>query len=108
MNSANHTPVPWSVDNMPDQRAMLDGIETETWVAVGSELGHLAYCHETNAEFIVRACNCHGELVAVLEQLEDIISGVEAQADNSGIDMREARAWWIMASDIMKKAKGES
>ena len=32
--------------------------------------------------------------VSLLSDGEDIISGLEAEADNAGIDMEEAREWW--------------
>ena len=36
-----------------------------------------------------------------LAQLEDIISGIEAQADNLGINMEEARHWWQKARRLI-------
>ena len=36
-----------------------------------------------------------------LAQLEDIISGIEAQADNLGISMEEARHWWQKARRLI-------
>ena len=43
------------------------------------------------------------EAWTLLAQLEDIISGIEAQADNLGIDMDEARSWWQKARRIMDR-----
>lgn len=37
----------------------------------------------------------------ILAQLEDIISGIEAQADNLGINMEEARHWWQKARRLI-------
>ena len=39
----------------------------------------------------------------ILAQLEDIISGIEAQADNLGINMEEARQWWQKAKRLIDK-----
>lgn len=38
-----------------------------------------------------------------LAQLEDIISGIEAQADNLGINMEEARCWWQKARRLINR-----
>lgn len=38
-----------------------------------------------------------------LAQLEDIISGIEAQADNLGINMEEARHWWQKARKLIDR-----
>ena len=37
----------------------------------------------------------------ILAQLEDIISGIEAQADNLGINLEEARHWWQKARKLI-------
>jgi len=54
-----------------------------------------------NAEFIVRAVNCHDELLAVCEELEGY---VYHEAGGEGCDRLKAckRAWAVIA-----KAKGE-
>ena len=39
----------------------------------------------------------------ILAQLEDIISGIEAQADNLGINLEEARHWWQKARRLMDR-----
>ena len=43
------------------------------------------------------------EVWETLAQLEDIISGIEAQADNLGINMEEARHWWQKARRLMDR-----
>ena len=48
------------------------------------------------------------ELLECLKQGEDIISGLEAQADNAGIDIIEVRAWWQEAGRLIQKAGGET
>jgi len=47
------------------------------------------------------------ELLRVLQEGADIVSGIEAQADNLGIDLSEIRAWWQNADAIIKKAGGK-
>ncbi len=39
----------------------------------------------------------------ILAQLEDIISGIEAQADNLGINLEEVRHWWQKARRLMDR-----
>lgn len=39
----------------------------------------------------------------ILAQVEDIISGIEAQADNLGINLEEARHWWQKARRLMDR-----
>ena len=43
------------------------------------------------------------EVWETLAQLEDIISGIEAQADNLGINLEEARHWWQKARRLMDR-----
>jgi hypothetical protein len=64
------------------------------------------------AEITMPGDTHHAQLFAVapalLEHLrmgEEIISGLEAEADNAGIDMAEARAWWCKAEAIIAKAE---
>lgn len=45
------------------------------------------------------------EILKTLEQGEDIISGIEAQADNRGIDLEEARYWWRKARKLIDSRK---
>ena len=39
----------------------------------------------------------------MLARLEDIIGGIEAQADNLGISMEEARHWWQKARKLIDR-----
>ena len=45
------------------------------------------------------------EILKTLEQGEDIISGIEAQADNLGVDLEEARHWWRKARKLIDSRK---
>ena len=39
----------------------------------------------------------------ILAQLEDIISGIEAEADNLGLNLEEARHWWQEARRLIDR-----
>ncbi len=45
------------------------------------------------------------EAWTLLAQLEDIISGIEAQADNLGVNLEEARCWWQKARRLIDGRK---
>lgn len=62
---------------------------------------------KTNAAEIEKRYNAYGDLVKALSGLEDIISGIEAQADNKGIDLSEARHWWVDARKLLDKLEDE-
>ena len=47
------------------------------------------------------------DLYNILIEGEDIISGLEAQADNAGLDLVEAREWWIRARKLLDSISGE-
>ena len=69
---AEHTPIPWEL-----------GIDAENnnWSIMGGgiEITHLPFLTgsedddvaEANAEFIVRACNCHHKLLEALREIRD-------------------------------------
>lgn len=56
-------------------------------------------------EEILRSVNTHEKLLAALKQGENIISGLEAQAENAGLDLEEVRWWW---SNVAAKAIAET
>jgi hypothetical protein len=58
--------------------------------------------YEANARLIAAA----PELLEALTSGEDIISGLEAECDNLGVDLSEVRQWWIKAESIIAKATG--
>ena len=47
------------------------------------------------------------KLLEILKEGEDIISGLEAEADNAGLDLAEARSWWKKARQIIED-RGEA
>ena len=64
---------------------------------------NIAVCYDKADAPLIAAAP---ELLAVLKKLEDIISGIEAEADNLGTDLSEARYWWKKAGDVIYKAEG--
>ena len=80
-----------------------DHVDNAARTAAG---GVVAYAVGRQLDEIVRRCNAHDKLVCVLTRGEDIISGLEAECDNAGIDMREARALVDIISHIALAKKG--
>jgi hypothetical protein len=98
-----HTATPW----YRDEDGFIAAGSSDTYVTVAD-----ANCsdidideREANTDFIIKACNNHYELLEALKQLEDVISGIEAEADNLGVDLSEARYWWVKAQAIINKAE---
>ena len=46
------------------------------------------------------------ELLEALKEGAEIISALEAVADNVGIDLSEVRDWWIKADEAIARAEG--
>lgn len=72
---SKHTPTPWEIvwerdtDHNPPKRA-------ESVGPVEADHNHWSgwtVCDEADAEFIVRACNSHDDLLAVLERVAELI-----------------------------------
>ena len=90
-----HTPTPWIDDN-----ARIACSETGTSIAHCNEYPFSA---AANAAFIVKAVNCHDELVAALEK----IAGVnDVDGNSSECDFHEDCQ--DVARKALAKAKGES
>lgn len=103
-----HTPVPWFVDDA----AYLDHLQ----IAVSTDRGPLRICllpaspelipqsannvrAHANAEFIVRACNAHDEL---LEACETLLADVEAHERRTGTPQ------WASSIDKARDAIAEA
>lgn len=101
-----HTPTPWTVHTVA---AGLDAPENDpdigTWVVPNDAeqfglnwIAKMVHKNEpANAALIVRAVNCHEELVAALEIIEDLLGfhkGSEEKITKSGHPVI-----WINASD---------
>lgn len=79
------------------------GKEAQFSILNGGSRGHADYV----AEKIKLSLNMHEDLVEKLSKLEDIISGIEADADNKGLDLSEARAWWVDARELLDKLEDQ-
>ena len=70
---AKHTPTPWFVGeaNCHDNFNSYIGVRSlDDWVVCEVQTDVSALPGEANADFIVRAVNCHDQLIAVLKKLE--------------------------------------
>lgn len=95
--TTKHTPTPWEVN--PRHKLIVQVIDDEEYGRTIAECGYgssLDADHEANAAFIVKAVNCHDDLVSALQNLidRDLIK------DKDGDHMQEIL-------DILNKAKGE-
>lgn len=93
--SAQHTPGPWFVDDelqirAPDELDPQDEPWVVALVAVGC--GHPNDQDEANARFIVRAANCHDDLLEAAELALKVID------DDPSVDD------WDAACDIIRAA----
>lgn len=68
---SEHTKIPWRYESREGHAP------TSRFVIISSEGNRIAVCSESdlngenNVEFIVRACNCHGEFLKLCEDIED-------------------------------------
>jgi hypothetical protein len=100
--SAEHTPTPWRADESePAGQVILSST-----VAFGPgqkqlcNVGHLT-CAANDAEFIVRAVNCHDDLVAALkEAIAELNDWCEEESGESYNNPR--------FNDLLAKAEGRS
>jgi hypothetical protein len=106
-NRTTHTPGPWKVDpSTAFNEALIS--------ARGVEIG-LLYCSDgaddetelpgiANAEFIVRACNAHDELVAALQMVQRVVEwdGSLPRPD----DVPDAYAMETQIKAALAKAEG--
>lgn len=97
MNTNKHTPTPW----------YLSPISCDVWANPGFTIcevypsGHETEEKKANAEFIVRACNCHDELVIALD---DCVSVMTKELKGLAVIQPELR----QALTVLAKArKGE-
>lgn len=85
MKKSKHTPTPWEHDSRPTK---YDGIPFINWVIYGAKDGaddqcreivdtfNASYLHDeetraANAAFIVKAVNCHDDLLTALNDIKD-------------------------------------
>ena len=83
------------------------GIELGTRKVFDHEIQALSQALKVSVEDLYATSPRHSpgdnEVWETLAQLEDIISGIEAQADNLGINLEEARHWWQKARRLMDR-----
>lgn len=117
MTTAAHTPGPWTVQKDGVGRlAIAAAVSPDPgtnarflWVAdvpqtrQANPLWRQEEESEANAALIAAA----PDLLASLREGEDIISGLEAAADNAGLDLSEVRAWWQGASALLDRVDGK-
>ena len=81
------------------------GIELGTRKVFDHEIQALSRALKISVEDLYATSPSHpsgdNEVWETLTQLEDIISGIEAQADNLGINLEEARCWWQKARRLI-------
>ena len=93
-----HTKTPWESHNGEITTRQENGRSYRRIAAVQDYgLGSLPEVDEANAEFIVRACNSHGDLLAALKQLRSI---------NPMSDYNELRDARTVADEAIAKAEG--
>ncbi len=74
-----HTPTPWEIAPAPDDAESLDIVSEYKVEGFGPSANWIAGCdlqgdpeeNRANAEFIVRACNSHEELLEALLRIQD-------------------------------------
>lgn len=94
--SGQHTPTPWVYGDAKGTLCayrVVEPNERQRTIAFVAHTGSNAQ-DKSNAEFIVRACNCHDELVQALQDLlaADQMPPCEKQADLAIVAMKQARA----------------
>jgi hypothetical protein len=92
-NKTQPTPRPWKLAQ--GDYAATDKTENETIFVTGAEYSYKSEKDRANAALIVRAVNCHDELVAALDSL---LNGQIGQISSDNI---------IKLDSLLKRAKGE-
>ena len=95
-----HTPGPWKPYGAPGNMKCAVAAGRDKLIA---SCGNLPYVGRFEAEANARLIAAAPELLETLKSGEDIISGLEAEADNAGIDLSEVRAWWQKAGNLIAK-----
>jgi len=102
--STEHTPLPWHVVTIDGS---IGSVEASDGSAVAqAQMRGTLRCPDNderraNAEFIVRACNSHGDLLEALEMLMPL---EPSRYESDSYD----RGMWENARAAIAKAKGES
>jgi len=62
-----HTATPWKLHFYDDEKELSIGIQGEKYFCEVARIPNYTSTDEANAEFIVRACNCHDGLLGACE-----------------------------------------
>lgn len=109
----SHSPTPWRADvsePLPGREFVIRSADDRSVARYVAFDDHLRFAHETaepvhvagNAEFIVRAVNCHDELVAALKESLAMINRQSDFNDDGDGEMKDRMA------DAIKKAEAMS
>jgi len=96
MSEIKHTPGPWRID-APAGSVIIGPDEIDVALTFAGSGFRELETDEANAEFIVRACNSHDELLAALQRVADWIFNIDGDC------VADAQAW---ARAAIAKAKG--
>ena len=108
-SNMNHTPTPWKLNKAGSQKTIYINTADEE----GLYLADLQNCQgtettEANAEFIVRACNSHDDLVKALKEVKEQIGEVfySQKQDNPEHDAAIDRIVSVVG-EALAKAEGK-
>lgn len=76
--TAQHTPTPWEIIERNEYLIIIDGVQSKRNQKIRLAVCDLPACHiaaEANAAFIVKAVNCHDELVLALDIAQEFLTG---------------------------------
>lgn len=112
--NTQHTPTPWHVQPIGSRRYVeADGPKLVCDMQRDECLdeGEIAEC-DANAEFIVRACNCHSELLAACQaqhQAIDRLFALLIEADDSFMPTESGQPWLavVQGNEAINKAEGK-
>lgn len=94
-----HTPTPWATEYRKGQNSFYgqdiyeaatgETIATAAWYPVALSDTHTTTNREANAAFIVKAVNCHDDLVAALEEARSAVEYAYRGTDSGTPDERK-------------------
>lgn len=107
--STQHTPGPWTESKAYAGTIHGTRAGKQTAYAVAAAHGMTTAEQDANAEFIIRACNSHAELVAALEMaVERLDYTVSALARGTSVSIGSLQNCAAEACAAIAKSKGEA
>ncbi len=88
--STKHTPTPWFIERINKQAPSIVHIVSRKGGTISDEVASV-YCadagseQEANAKFIVKAVNCHDELLAALKEYQRLYEEVQPAGGWQGV-----------------------